>query len=114
MAIGTDSSLTTWGGNYWGECNVPEPNQGFTAVSGGWGHTLGLKADGSVVAWGMNSLGQCNVPDSAPFVAISASNSHSLGLTSEGVIAAWGAGGQGQSGYPHYGQSMVPEPNQGF
>ncbi len=40
-------SIVAWGLNYWGQCNVPAPNAGFVAVSGGAGHSLGLK-DGTL------------------------------------------------------------------
>ena len=42
--------------NYWGQCNVPAPNAGFVAVSGGLGHSLGLKG---------GTLGDLNCDDAA-------------------------------------------------
>ena len=32
-----------WGYNYYGQCNVPSPNTGFTAIAAGGDHSLGLK-----------------------------------------------------------------------
>jgi hypothetical protein len=100
-------SILAWGSNAFGQCNVPEPNESFVDLSGGSGHTLGLKADGAVLAWGVNADGQCNVP--APnegFVAVAAGSYHSLGLREDGSIEAWG--------WSAHGQCDVPEPNEGF
>jgi flagellar hook assembly protein FlgD len=65
---------------------VPEPNSGFVAVSGGYRHSLGLKADGSIVSWGNNTYGECDVPSPNEFFAsISAGRYHSLGVQSIGT-----------------------------
>jgi hypothetical protein len=78
-------------GHYVGQCDVPAPNTGFVAVSGGLWHGLGLKADGSIVAWGGNDSGQCNVPaPNVGFMAVSGGQLHSLGLKADGSIRAWG------------------------
>jgi hypothetical protein len=100
-------SILAWGYNTSGQCNVPAPDTGFTAVAAGSWHTLGLTSDGVIIAWGDNGGGQCNVP--APdtgFTAIAAGGRHSLALTSAGVIVAWGDN--------TYGQCAVPTPNAGF
>jgi hypothetical protein len=99
--------VLAWGWNAYGQCNVPSPNSGFVAVSGGYYHSLGLKEDGSIVAWGQNDYGQCNVPSpNSGFVAIAGGWRHSLGLKEDGSIVAWGANGNGQCN--------VPSPNSGF
>ena len=96
-----------WGDNSSGQCNVPEPNNGFTAIAAGLTHSLGLKSDGSIVAWGDNTYGQLNVPEpNSGFVAIAAGKWHSLGLKSDNSIVAWGDNS--------YGQCNVPSPNSGF
>jgi hypothetical protein len=47
----------------WGEQVVGgNLSKGFTAITAGGSHSLGLKADGSIVAWGRNDYGQCNMP----------------------------------------------------
>jgi len=46
---------------------------GFTAISAGGYHSLGLKQDGSIVAWGENYEGQCDVPlPDSGFTAVAA------------------------------------------
>jgi hypothetical protein len=89
------------------DCNVPPPNQDFTAVAVGNYHTMGLKPDGSIVAWGLCDVEQCSVPPpNSGFLKISAGDSHSLGLRPGGVLEVWGSNEQGQGG--------VPVPNGGF
>ena len=43
-----------WGSSLYGLHDVPAPNLGFTALSAGTYHCLGLKADKTIVAWGSN------------------------------------------------------------
>ncbi|MHC4648735.1 MAG: hypothetical protein ACYTBJ_25035 [Planctomycetota bacterium] len=107
MSIYGAGVIVAWERNVEGQCNVPEPNTGFTAVAGGSQHSLGLKQDGSIVAWGGNENGQCNVPEpNTVFTAIAAGYCHSLGLKQYGSIVAWGDN--------TYGQCTVPEPNTRF
>ncbi len=73
--------IVAWGNNGYGQCNVPEPNTGFTAIAVGQDHSLGLKTDGSIVAWGYNGNGQCDVSEpNTGFMAIAAGYSNSFGL----------------------------------
>jgi hypothetical protein len=70
-----------WGDNYFGQCKVPEPNEGFVAVTGGGLHSLGLESDGTIVAWGLNYYGQCEVPEpNEGFMAVAGGVFGSLGL----------------------------------
>jgi hypothetical protein len=111
LAAGAASaqSIVMWhcnGGTH-PDCDVPPPNQDFTAVAVGNYHTMGLKPDGSIVAWGLCDIEQCQVPaPNSGFLKISAGDSHSLGLRPGGVLAVWGSNEQGQGG--------VPVPNGGF
>ncbi|MDO8588100.1 MAG: hypothetical protein Q7T82_13825, partial [Armatimonadota bacterium] len=107
LGLKSDGSIVAWGANISGQCNVPAPNSGFTAVAAGYVHSLGLKSDGSIVAWGDNGSGQCNVPSpNSGFIAVAGGGYHSLGLKSDGSIVAWGYNGNGQCN--------VPSPNSGF
>ena len=74
-------TIVAWGYNNGGQCNVPAPNSGFTAVAAGGYHNLGLKSDGTIVAWGYNNGGQCNVPaPNSGFTAVAGGLYHNLGL----------------------------------
>jgi nitrous oxidase accessory protein NosD len=100
-------SLIAWGWNDNNQCNIPPPNNGFIAVSGGGYFSLGLKTNGSVVAWGYNGYGECNVPSpNTGFIAISAGWDHCLGLKTNGSVVAWGRNA--------FGACNVPSPNTGF
>jgi len=111
-----DNFIVVWGANGeadFGQCDIPEPNADFVAVSAQMNYSLGLKADGSIVAWGDTDefdFGQCDVPEpNADFIAISAGGGHSLGLKADSSIMAWGATGEAD-----FGQCDVPEPNADF
>ena len=81
--------VVAWGDNYYGQCDVPLPNEGFFAVAGCDFHSLGLKADGSIAAWGDNYWGQCDVPEpNEGFIAVAGGLWHSLGLKANGSIVA--------------------------
>src|SRR5207249_2337941 len=67
--------------NEYKQCDVPEPNSQFIAVSASISTSVGLRADGSVVAWGRNTYGQCNPPrPNTGFVAIAAGGSRTLAI----------------------------------
>jgi hypothetical protein len=108
ISVYAAGEIAAWGYNGYGECNVPSPNTGFTAISAGGGYfSLGLKPDGSVVAWGENNSGQCNVPSpNTGFTAIAAGSAHALGLKPDGSIVAWGDN--------TWGECDVPSPNTNF
>jgi len=102
-----EGEIVAWGSNDHGQCNVPEPNEGFVFVDCGQFHSVGLKKDGSIVAWGSNLNGETDVPDpNSGFVAVSAGLEHNLGLKYDGSIVAWGINS--------FSECNVPEPNSGF
>ena len=90
-----DSIVTAWGGNDFGQTDVPASLQGttVTAISAGMHHALALSDNGVVTAWGANDFGQTDVPASLAdqsVVAISAGDTISLALTDDGQVIAWG------------------------
>ena len=62
LGLKSDGSIVAWGRNWFGQCDVPSPNEDFTAVATGYSHSMGLKTDGSIVAWGGNSLASATCP----------------------------------------------------
>ena len=44
LGLKADGTIVAWGWNDYGQCNIPEPNEGFVAVAAGAGHSLGLKS----------------------------------------------------------------------
>ena len=98
--LGQNNSVSAWGTNTKGECNVP---LGLIskAVVGGIAHTVALKNDGTVVAWGDNMYGQCSVPAGLTGVKdIKAGFYHTVVLKNDGSIVAWGNNENGQCNVP--------------
>ncbi len=74
-------TILAWGHDCWGQCEPPEPNNGYITVAAGGFHSLGLKTDGSIVAWGRNDFSQCDIPlPNSGYVDISCGNYHSMAL----------------------------------
>lgn len=92
VALTEVGRVTAWGGNAYGQTNVPNGLSNIVAVAAGAEHTLVLKADGTVTAWGRNNSGQTNVPTNlSNVVAIAAGGAHNLALLSNGTVQPWGA-----------------------
>lgn len=119
VLFSTNTSLTSWGWDQYGQRSAPTNAQNIVSVAAGQGHSLALKADGTVIAWGAGrtndpgslfDFGQAIVPEGlSNVIAISAGLAHSLALRANGTVVAWGAGltNGGGSG-SDYGQSLVP------
>lgn len=100
-----DYPLIGWGNNGSGELRTPD-DAGFSKVSTGQSHSLGLKSDGTVNAWGgYNSYGQITVPEGLDQVVSvaaggdywEADTGHSLALRTDGTVTAWGCNDEGQT-----------------
>jgi alpha-tubulin suppressor-like RCC1 family protein len=88
------TEVKAWGDNLGGQSQVPAGVTNVVAVSGGFNHSLALKADGSVLAWGGNYYGQSAVPpDLTNAVALAAGNSFSVAVKADGRVTAWGING---------------------
>ncbi len=126
MALKTDGTLYSWGGNYFGVlsngtapeaiCSTPAQVTGLTgtvtAIATGYYHSLVLNSDGTVWAWGLNAdgeLGNGTTTDSASPVPVSGLTGitaiqsgevsfHSLALKSDGTLWAWGDNDNSQLG----------------
>ena len=76
--------VACWGGNYSGECNVPNGLGLVTSVAGGASHTIALKGGGTVACWGYNEQGVCNVPRGLAGVTIITGGSfHTIALAAD-------------------------------
>ena len=117
VALKTDGSLWTWGGNSSGQLgegstttrNSPKQiGSGYIAAAAGNAHTLAIKTDGSLWAWGNNGSGQLGdgTVNSATsplqigtgFFTMAAGTSHSVGIKTDGGLWAWGSNVNGQLG----------------
>lgn len=95
--VHSDGSVTCWGYNNNGECDVPVGLGPVFMVAAGNDFTVALLADGSVVQWG-------SPPASAPAVNngvfISCYSNTVLLLLDDGTVMAWGGNSLGQANVP--------------
>jgi uncharacterized protein YjbI with pentapeptide repeats len=98
------SQVLAWGGNGYGETNIPPALINVTdvvAIAASGFNCLALRANGVVVAWGNNDWGQATVPSNlANPIAVAVGGYHSLALKSDGTVVGWG--------YNEFGQTSVP------
>jgi alpha-tubulin suppressor-like RCC1 family protein len=94
--------VAAWGGNTFGQTQLPEGLTNVMAIAAGIGHNLALTGDGTVVAWGNYPTSQINIPPAnLPFVtAIAAGANYSVALTTSGSVIAWGDNTYGQTNVP--------------
>jgi alpha-tubulin suppressor-like RCC1 family protein len=101
MVLKADGTVTAWGGNTYGQTNVPPNATNVIAIAGGFYHGLALRSDHTVIAWGLDANGQTNVPPGlSNVVAIAAGFYHSLALRANGTVVAWGQNTYGQTNVP--------------
>jgi alpha-tubulin suppressor-like RCC1 family protein len=121
VALASDGTVWTWGGNGNGQLgvgnrtdsDVPVHVAGLTgviAVSGGDCHTAALRADGTVWTWGCNGVGELgngNFVDSllpiqvigiGDVVQIAARDYHNVVVRADGTVWTWGFNANGQLG----------------
>jgi hypothetical protein len=68
VARRSDGSVTAWGENFFGQCDVPAlpPGLAYVQIATAADHTIARRSDGSVVAWGETGMGACDVPSLPP------------------------------------------------
>lgn len=89
-ALDAEGHVTVWGGNNFGEQNVPGEIQGrVTDLNGGYNHYLALLDDGSLAVWGNVE----SVPDltGRRFQRIKAEASWCAAIDENGEAVIWGA-----------------------
>jgi len=101
VVLKANGTITAWGNNRKGQCNVPAGLTDVVQVVSGGSHTVALKADGTVVAWGGNEYGLCKVPAEVSGIAqIATSDRHTVALRADGTVVAWGDNRDGQCDVP--------------
>lgn len=104
---GVSASGISWGGNSYGQTNMPAGLTNIHAIAAGATHSLACLSDGRVIGWGNNSSGQLDIPPSATNVVdVAAGYAHSVALRADGTVVAWGANYSYQTNVP-YGLSGV-------
>jgi alpha-tubulin suppressor-like RCC1 family protein len=93
--------VAVWGGNYYGQTNIPANLSNVVAIAAGDYHSLALRGDGTVVAWGDNAFGESAVPAAlSNVVAVAGGTFFSMVIQSNGTIRAWGDYSEGQTNVP--------------
>jgi hypothetical protein len=102
VGLKSDRTILSWGGNSYGQLNVPPGLTEVQAIAAGQLHTLALRNDGTVAAWGGdNAFHELNVPPGLAGVrAISSHHLHSAALKSDGTVVVWGSNFFGQLDIP--------------
>ncbi len=78
-----------WGGNFFGQLNVPDVDDAFIQIDAGANHTCALDTTGKATCWGINTNLQLEPPVGATFSQIDAAEVKSCGLLTEGDIICW-------------------------
>ena len=105
LCLRSDGAVVHRGSNAYGQCNVPELEDGVTyvQVSSSGAHTVLLRSDGLAVAFGRNSVGQCELPGLAQgvrYVHVAAGGSHTVLVRSDGTAVAVGNNSSHQCDLP--------------
>lgn len=110
LALTADGRVVIWGGVLPQETEVPRGLGNVIVITSGSEHCLALGTDGKVVAWGRPWEGQIDVPPRlGDVIALTGGSGFSLALTAGGRVLGWGLGGAGVVGYPHFGQTTIPD-----
>ena len=101
IALRSNGTVEAWGGNSYGQLDVPAGLSGVVQIVMGRYHCLALKSDGTVVGWGLNNVGQTTIPAGlTDVVQVSAGGNTSFALKADGTIQGWGNNGDQQLNVP--------------
>jgi len=137
LAIGNNGYLYAWGYNYYGQLGNDTTNNdsipvmvtkptgvtSWTAVAGGFLHSLAIGNDGNLYVWGWNAYGQLGNGttnnDSIPVMvtkptgvtswkAVAGGGYHSLAIGNNGNLYTWGYNADGELGNGNTTDSYTP------
>ena len=97
LALTGAGAVSAWGGNAYGQTNVPDGV--FRDIAAGDWHSLALNSKGLAVTWGSSNFGLARAPAGA-FEQVSTGNWHSLAVAADGRAEGWGWNDFGQSTPP--------------
>lgn len=102
MALAKDGTISIWGNNNTGDCDLSNAMNDVVAVASGRAESIILKKDGSITIWGDPNSPQNAMPQGLPtkYTQIAAGYDHGLALTKAGAVTAWGDDTEGQIDVP--------------
>ena len=100
-AMSESNQLKCWGGNRWGQTNIPDNLYLVDLVATGGGHTCVISTDNYAQCWGANEFimmpelelyfNQSEVPEDLGQVhALSTGQHHTCAVNESGNISCWG------------------------
>lgn len=107
LALLQDKTVSAFGLNAFGQCDVPTGLTNVCAIAAGGYHSIALQSDGTVVCWGKNDYGQCDVPVGITANKISGGHSHTLISDVNGQLYVFGRNSEGQANIPEYADTSA-------
>ena len=99
--IPVNTMVAGWGGDSYGQCDVPTGITNISMVAAGYGYSLGLLNNGTVVGWGNNNADgwvPTNLVNNVTMIA--AGWVHNVALLTNGTVQAWGDDSWGETDVP--------------
>ena len=99
-AVLADGAVRCWGGDRFGQLDVPA---GLVArsVSSGGAHSCAVRGDGGLACWGLATNGRLEPPTpDARHVDVSVADEHACAVRDDGTVACWGADAGGSTAVP--------------
>ena len=91
LALKSDGTVATWGGEFPGQpANVPPGLSNVVAIAAGDNYSVALKEDGTVVGWPEGGRNPAVPGNLFGVIAIAAGDAHALAVRADGTVVAWG------------------------
>ena len=87
--ITIDGQPVCWGGNFFGQLDVPVFNAPLAHIDAGADHTCAIDTNNEAKCWGLNTNLQLDVPAGSTFSQVDAAQLESCGVLSNGDLTCW-------------------------
>ena len=110
--IRSNGSAVAGGQNDFGQCILPDLDEGLTYVqaAAGGSHSVLVRSDGSAVSCGCNDFGQCTLPEldeGVTYVQAAAGKEHTVLIRSDGSAVACGRNCRGSCTLPELEEGLT-------
>jgi uncharacterized repeat protein (TIGR01451 family) len=90
LALKKDGTVAAWGGNNYGQCDVPASLANVVAIAASDTFSVAVKSDGSLVAWGEQRIVSQLPAGLTDVVGITTGNNYAVAIKSDGTLLEWG------------------------